>query len=164
MNVLVIGGGGREHALCWKLRQSPRVDRLFCAPGNAGIAHDAECLALDVADHAAVIGCCAANGIELVVIGPEGPLVDGLADSLRAAGVRAFGPSAAAAQLEGSKGFTKDLCAHAGIPTAAYRRFDDAAQARAHVAAHALPVVIKADGLAAGKGVVIAQSHAEAEA
>ena len=164
MNVLVIGGGGREHALCWKLRQSPRVERLFAAPGNAGIAREAECVVLDVADHAAVIGFCAANAIELVVIGPEGPLVDGLGDSLRAAGVRAFGPSAAAAQLEGSKGFTKDLCAKAGIPTAAYRRFDDAADARAYVAAHALPVVIKADGLAAGKGVVIAESHAEAAA
>ena len=164
MNVLVIGGGGREHALCWKLRQSPRVERLFAAPGNAGIAREAECVVLDVADHAAVIDFCAANAIELVVIGPEGPLVDGLGDSLRAAGVRAFGPSAAAAQLEGSKGFTKDLCAKAGIPTAAYRRFDDAADARTYVAAHALPVVIKADGLAAGKGVVIAESHAEAAA
>jgi phosphoribosylamine--glycine ligase len=164
MNILVIGGGGREHALCWKLRQSSRVDRLFAAPGNAGIAHEAECVALDVADHGAVIAFCQFHRVALVVIGPEGPLVDGLADSLRAAGIRAFGPSAAAAQLEGSKGFTKDLCAKAGIPTAAYARFTDAADAREYVAAHALPVVIKADGLAAGKGVVIAATAAEANA
>jgi phosphoribosylamine---glycine ligase len=162
MNILVIGGGGREHALCWKLRQSSRVDRLFAAPGNAGIAHEAECVALDVSDHGAVIAFCQYHRVALVVIGPEGPLVDGLADSLRTAGIRAFGPSAAAAQLEGSKGFTKDLCARAGIPTAAYRRFDDAADARDYVAQHDLPVVIKADGLAAGKGVVIAATAAEA--
>ena len=161
MNILVIGGGGREHALCWKLRQSPDAGRLFCAPGNAGIAAVADCLDLDLGADA-VIAFCQAEDIGMVVIGPEQPLVDGLADALRANGIRAFGPSARAARLEGSKGFTKDLCARAGIPTAAYARFDNADDARDHVALHALPVVIKADGLAAGKGVVIAATHAEA--
>ncbi len=164
MNILVIGGGGREHALCWKLRQSPRVADLFCAPGNPGTAREAECVALDVADHAAVLAFCAARRVDLVVIGPEVPLVAGLADDLRAGGVRAFGPGAAAAQLEGSKSFTKALCARAGIPTAAFARFDRADAARAHVDAQPLPVVIKADGLAAGKGVVIAETRAEAHA
>ena len=164
MNILVIGGGGREHALCWKLRQSQHCAALYCAPGNAGIAAVAECVAIDVADHAAVVAFAKAHAIGMVVIGPEAPLVDGLADALRASGIRAFGPSAAAAQLEASKGFTKDLSARAGIPTAAYRRFEATADARAHVAAHALPVVLKADGLAAGKGVVIAATHAEAAA
>lgn len=164
VNILVIGSGGREHALCWKLRQSPRCGRLFAAPGNPGMAREGECVALDPADHAAVLAFCAAQAIELVVIGPEQPLVDGLADALRAAGVRAFGPSAAAAQLEGSKGFTKALCAANGIPTAAFARFDSGEAARAYVAAQPLPVVIKADGLAAGKGVVIAATHAEAGA
>ena len=164
MNILVIGGGGREHALCWKLRQSPLTGAVYCAPGNAGIAAVATCIALDADDHAAVTAFVHAHAIELVVIGPEGPLVNGLADALRAGGIRAFGPSAAAAQLEGSKGFTKDLCARAGIPTAAYARFDTPAAARSHVAAHALPLVVKADGLAAGKGVVIAHTHAEATA
>ena len=161
-NVLVIGGGGREHALCWKLRQSPGVARLWCAPGNAGIAREAECIALDAGDHAAVVAFARENAVGLVVIGPEAPLVAGLGDALRAAGVRTFGPSAAAAQLEGSKGFTKDLCARAGIPTAAYRRFAEAGEAADYVAGHALPVVIKADGLAAGKGVVIAATREEA--
>ena len=156
MNVLLIGGGGREHALAWKLRQSPLLDRLYCAPGNAGIEAVADCVALDVADHAAVIGFCKENDIGLVVIGPEAPLVAGLADDLEAAGIKVFGPSRAAAQLEGSKGFTKDLCAEYGIPTAAYRRFDDASAAKAYVATQSLPIVVKADGLAAGKGVVIA--------
>ncbi len=162
MNLLVIGGGGREHALCWKLRQSPRVGRLYAAPGNPGIAAVAACVTLDAADHAAVLAFCANHEIGLVVVGPEQPLVDGLADALRGGGVRVFGPSAAAARLEGSKGFTKDLCARAGIPTAAFARFADADAARAYVAAHPLPVVIKADGLAAGKGVVIAHDHAGA--
>ncbi len=163
MNLLIIGGGGREHALCWKLRQSPKVDRLFCAPGNAGIATVAECVALDHG-HAAVVAFARANAIGLVVVGPEAPLVGGLVDALRAAGIRAFGPSAAAARLEGSKGFTKALCARANIPTAAFARFDSGDAARAYVAAHALPVVIKADGLAAGKGVVIATTAAESDA
>ena len=164
MNVLLIGGGGREHALAWKLKQSPLLDRLYCAPGNAGIAQVAECVALDAADHEAVIRFCKENKIGLVVIGPEAPLVAGLADDLEAAGLRVFGPSREAARLEGSKGFTKDLCAEFGIPTGAYRRFADAASARAYVAGESVPIVVKADGLAAGKGVVIAKTHAEAEA
>ena len=164
LDILVIGGGGREHALCWKLRQSPRCGRLYCAPGNPGIAREAECVTLDTADNAAVVAFARAQGIALVVIAPEVPLVAGLADALRTAGIRSFGPSAAAARLEGSKGFTKALCARANIPTAAFARFGSGAAARAYVAAHALPVVIKADGLAAGKGVVIAESRAEAEA
>jgi phosphoribosylamine---glycine ligase len=164
MNVLVIGGGGREHALCWKLAQSPRLGKLYCAPGNAGIAQVAECVAVNPSDHEGVIAFCRSHDIEFVVIGPEQPLVEGLADSLRDAGLKAFGPSAAAAQLEGSKGFTKDLCRAYGIPTAAYARFDNAAAARAHVATHPLPIVIKADGLAAGKGVVIAETLPQAEA
>jgi phosphoribosylamine--glycine ligase len=162
MNVLLIGGGGREHALAWKLRQSPLLGRLYCAPGNAGIEAVAECVALDVGDHGAVIGFCKEKDIGLVVIGPEAPLVEGLADDLEAAGVKVFGPSRSAAQLEGSKGFTKDLCAEYGIPTAAYRRFADAGAAKAYVATQRLPIVVKADGLAAGKGVVIAQTREEA--
>jgi len=164
MNVLLIGGGGREHALAWKLKQSPLLDTLYCAPGNAGIAEVAKCVALDAADHAAVIRFCKDKDIGLVVVGPEAPLVAGLADDLEADGITVFGPSKAAAQLEGSKGFTKDLCAEYGIPTAAYGRFSEAAPAKAHVESHALPVVIKADGLAAGKGVIIANSHFEAHA
>jgi phosphoribosylamine--glycine ligase len=162
MNLLLIGGGGREHALAWKLKQSPLLERLYCAPGNAGIAQIAECVTLEVADQAAVIDFCRQKYIGLVVIGPEAPLVAGLADALAAAGVKAFGPSRAAAELEGSKGFTKDLCAEYGIPTAAYRRFDDASAAKADVATQSLPIVVKADGLAAGKGVVIAQTRAAA--
>jgi phosphoribosylamine--glycine ligase len=163
VNVLLIGGGGREHALAWKLRQSPLIGRLYCAPGNAGIEAVAECVALDVADHAAIIRFCEDNAIGLVVIGPEAPLVAGLADDLEAAGIKVFGPSREAARLEGSKGFTKDLCAAHGIPTAGYRRFADAASAKAYVAKQKLPVVVKADGLAAGKGVVIAATREEAE-
>jgi phosphoribosylamine--glycine ligase len=163
VNVLLIGGGGREHALAWKLGQSPLIGRLYCAPGNAGIEAAAECVALDVADHDAVIRFCKKNAIGLVVIGPEAPLVAGLADDLKAAGIKVFGPSRAAARLEGSKGFTKDLCAAHGIPTAAYRRFADPASAKAYVAKQDLPVVVKADGLAAGKGVVIAVTREEAE-
>ena len=165
MNVLLIGSGGREHALAWALSASPRLDRLYCAPGNAGIASLAVCVALDIADHAAVVTFCRHNAIGLVVIGPEVPLVAGLADSLDAAGIKVFGPSRAAAQLEGSKGFTKDLCAEFGIPTAAYGRFGDAASAKAYLARQSkLPIVVKADGLAAGKGVIIAETRAEAEA
>ena len=164
MNILLIGSGGREHALAWKLAQSPNCDTLYAAPGNPGIAQHATCVALDVADHEAVIASCAERTIGLVVIGPEAPLVDGLADSLRAADVPVFGPNKAAAQLEGSKRFTKVLCDEAGIPTARYVQFDDRAAAMAGVAAFGLPVVIKADGLAAGKGVIIAQTQAEAVA
>jgi phosphoribosylamine--glycine ligase len=162
VNVLLIGGGGREHALAWKLKQSPLLEALFCAPGNAGIAEVAECVALDVADHDAVAQFCRDKDIGLVVVGPEAPLVAGLADDLETQGIAVFGPSKAAAQLEGSKGYTKDLCAEYGIPTAAYGRFREAPPAKSYVAAQPLPVVVKADGLAAGKGVVIANSHFEA--
>ena len=162
MNVLLIGGGGREHALAWKLAQSPLLDTLYCAPGNAGIAHCATLVSLDVDDHAAVAAFCKEKDIGLVVVGPEVPLVAGLADDLDAQGLKVFGPTKAAAALEGSKGFTKDLCAEFGIPTAAYGRFTDSASANAYVEANSLPSVIKADGLAAGKGVIIATSHFEA--
>jgi len=164
MNILLLGSGGREHALAWKMAASPLTDRLVCAPGNAGIAREAECVALDIADHAAVIGFCRANAIDFVVVGPEGPLCAGIVDDLEAAGIKAFGPSRAAAQLEGSKGFTKDLCRSNRIPTAAYERFRAAEPARAYVRARRTPIVIKADGLAAGKGVIVAQNLAEAEA
>ena len=164
MNILLLGGGGREHALAWKLAASPLTDRLVCAPGNAGIAREAECVALDLADHAAVIAYCRANAIDLVVVGPEGPLCAGIVDDLEAAGIKTFGPSRAAARLEGSKGFTKDLCRVNRIPTAAYERFRAAAPAKAHVRASGAPIVVKADGLAAGKGVIVAQDIAEAEA
>ena len=165
MNVLLIGSGGREDALAWKLSQSPRLDTLYATPGNAGICGRATCVALDVKDGAAVTAFCVERSIGLVVIGPEQPLVDGLADTLRAAGIRVFGPSAEAARLEGSKAFTKALCDAADIPTAAWRGFTDAAAAKAALAdTFSLPVVVKADGLAAGKGVVIAMTHAEAEA
>ncbi len=160
MKILVIGSGGREHALCWKLKQSPQCEALYCAPGNAGIAAVAACVA--VSGNAAIVAFAQEKQIGLVVIGPEVPLVEGLADALQAAGIPVFGPSAKAAQLEGSKGFTKDLCAKYHIPTAAYRRFTDGAEAQAYAATHPLPLVIKADGLAAGKGVVIAATQAEA--
>jgi phosphoribosylamine--glycine ligase len=163
MNILLIGSGGREHALAWKLAQSPLCDTLYSAPGNPGIADEAELVDLNPADHSAVTAFCAGHDIGLVVVGPEGPLVDGLADSLREAGVPVFGPSAAAAQLEGSKGFTKDLCMRANIPTAAYARHDDKAAALADLPGFGLPVVIKADGLAAGKGVIIAETADEAQ-
>ncbi|MFN3552494.1 MAG: phosphoribosylamine--glycine ligase [Novosphingobium meiothermophilum] len=164
MNILLLGSGGREHALSWKLAQSPRCTALWASPGNPGIAEHARLVALDLTDHAAVVSFCEAQHIGLVVVGPEAPLVDGLADSLRAAGFAVFGPSRAAAQLEGSKGFTKDLCARAGIPTAGYVRAKSLEEARAALADFGAPVVIKADGLAAGKGVVVAMTMAEAEA
>jgi phosphoribosylamine--glycine ligase len=164
MNILLIGSGGREHALAWKIAASPLVERLYCAPGNAGIAREAELVAVDPADHAAVIAFCRAHQVELVVVGPEAPMAAGIVDDLAAAGIKAFGASRAAAQLETSKGFTKDLCHKYGIPTAGYERFVTAASAKAHVRATGAPIVIKADGLAAGKGVVVAQTVAEAEA
>jgi phosphoribosylamine--glycine ligase len=164
MNILLLGSGGREHALAWKLAASPLTDRLYCAPGNAGIAREAECAALDIVDHRAVIAFCKEKGIDFVVVGPEGPLCAGIVDDLEAAGIKAFGPTKSAARLEGSKGFTKDLCRANNIPTAAYERFDAAAPARAHVRMQGAPIVIKADGLAAGKGVVVAATLAEAEA
>ncbi|MGE3066423.1 MAG: phosphoribosylamine--glycine ligase [Hyphomicrobiaceae bacterium] len=164
MNVLIIGSGGREHALAWAIAASPLLDRLTCAPGNAGIAQVAECVNLDSADPEAVIAFCRAHDIGFVVIGPEAPLVAGLGDALGTAGIKYFGPTKAAAQLEGSKGFTKDLCRAENIPTGAYGRFTDAASAKAYAARQPLPTVVKADGLAAGKGVVIAQTRAEADA
>jgi phosphoribosylamine---glycine ligase len=163
MNILLLGSGGREHALAWKLAASPLTDRLFCAPGNAGIAHEAECVALDIADHAAVIAFCRTNGIDFVVVGPEAPLCVGIVDDMEAAGIKAFGPSRAAARLEGSKGFTKDLCQANRIPTAAYARFRSANAAKTYSRSRGLPIVVKADGLAAGKGVVVAQDLAEAD-
>lgn len=162
MNVLLLGSGGREHALAWKLAASPMLTKLYAAPGNPGIAREAELVALDVADHAAVAAFCVEKNIGLVVVGPEAPLVAGLADDLRAAGIRVFGPSKAAAELEGSKGFTKDLCAKYDIPTAAYGRFDRLDAAKAYVEKTGAPIVIKADGLAAGKGVTVAMTMAEA--
>jgi phosphoribosylamine--glycine ligase len=163
MNILLIGSGGREHALAWKIAGSPLLTKLWCAPGNAGIANEAECVALDVADHAAVIAFCRANKVDLVVVGPETPLAAGIVDDLTNAGIKAFGPSRLAAQLEGSKGFTKDLCSEFDIPTGAYCRFDNAPEALAYVRDQGAPIVVKADGLAAGKGVVVAKTLAEAE-
>ena len=164
MNILLIGSGGREHALAWKLAQSPLCERLWATPGNPGIAQEATVVTLDVSDHGAVLKFCAGYAIDLVVVGPEAPLVDGLGDSLRAAGIAVFGPDKAAAQLEGSKGFTKDLCAAANIPTAGYQRHLNKAEALAGLASFTPPYVIKADGLAAGKGVIIAETRAEADA
>src|SRR3954468_8200857 len=164
MNVLLLGSGGREHALAWKLAQSERLGKLFAAPGNPGIADHAQIVAIDPADHRATVDFCLKNSIELIVIGPEAPLVDGLADNLRAMGVPVFGPNRIPAQLEGSKGFTKDLCARHDIPTARYARASDRLAAEAALADFGLPVVIKADGLAAGKGVIIAETAAEADA
>ncbi len=163
MNILLLGSGGREHALAWKMAASPLTDRLYCAPGNAGIARDAECVALDLADHAAVIAFCRTTGIDFVVVGPEAPLCAGIVDDLEAAGIKAFGPTKAAARLEGSKGFTKDLCRANGIPTAVYERFSAANPAKVYLRSRGAPIVVKADGLAAGKGVVVAQTVAEAE-
>ena len=160
----MLGSGGREHALAWKLAQSPSLTKLYAAPGNPGIAEEAELVSLDVTDHVAVVEFCKAQDIGLVVIGPEAPLVDGLADSLRWAGIAAFGPSQDAAQLEGSKGFTKDLCQRAGIPTGGYVRNRSLEEAREALTRFDPPYVLKADGLAAGKGVVIAETLTDAEA
>jgi phosphoribosylamine---glycine ligase len=162
MNILLIGSGGREHALAWKLAASPLLTTLYATPGNPGISQFADVVTLDVRNHDAVIAFCRSHNIELVVVGPEQPLVDGLADSLKAANIRCFGPSAKAAQLEGSKGFTKDFCTRHNIPTAAYGRFTDVEAAKTYVHKVGAPIVIKADGLAAGKGVVVAITLAEA--
>ncbi|MEZ5816463.1 MAG: phosphoribosylamine--glycine ligase [Hyphomicrobiaceae bacterium] len=164
MDVLLIGGGGREHALAWALSSSPRLSKLYCAPGNGGIAELAECVSLDVTRHGEVVTFCREKNIDFVVIGPEAPLVAGLADDLAAAGIKHFGPSRAAAQLEGSKGFTKDFCRAHAIPTAGYGRFSDRGEALAYLAGKPVPIVVKADGLAAGKGVVVATTPAEAAA
>jgi len=163
MNILLLGAGGREHALAWKMAASPLTDRLYCAPGNAGIAREAQIVALDPGDHAAVIDFCKQHAIDFVVVGPEAPLVAGVVDDLEAAGIKAFGPSKAAARLEGSKGFAKDLCQANAIPTAAYERFNVAAPAKDYVRKKGAPIVVKADGLAAGKGVVVAENVAQAE-
>lgn len=164
MNILLIGSGGREHALAWAISASTLCDRLFIAPGNPGTAQCGANVAIDIADHQAVVTFCKLQGIGLVVVGPEGPLVAGIADDLVAAGIKTFGPSKAAAQLEGSKAFTKELCAEFGIPTAGFGRFTSAAAAKSYVAKQGAPIVIKADGLAAGKGVVMAETNAEADA
>jgi phosphoribosylamine--glycine ligase len=163
MNILLLGSGGREHALAWKIAASPLVTKLWCAPGNAGIAREAECVALDVADHRAVIDFCRTNVVDLVVVGPETPLAAGIVDDLTSVGIRVFGPSKLAARLEGSKGFTKALCTEFGIPTGAYGRFTNAADALVYVRQQGAPIVVKADGLAAGKGVVVAMTLREAE-
>ena len=162
MIVLRIGSGGREHALAWALSASPVLSKLYAAPGNGGICEDAECVSINVGDHEAVVAFCRDKSVDLVVVGPEAPLVAGLADALAEAGITVFGPSAAAAQLEGSKGFTKALCREAGIPTAAFEHFTDRASALDYLEGRSLPIVIKADGLAAGKGVIIAQTMDEA--
>ena len=162
MKVLVVGGGGREHALCWSISASPLVTRLYCAPGNAGIAQDADCVPIADEDVEGLIAFATENNIEFVVVGPEAPLVAGLVDKLAAVGIKSFGPSAAAAMMEGSKGFMKDFCARHAIPTAAYGRFTEAAAAKAFIAEQGAPIVVKADGLAAGKGVIIAETVEQA--
>jgi phosphoribosylamine---glycine ligase len=162
MNILLLGSGGREHALAWKIAASPLVTKLWCAPGNAGIAREAECVDLDITDHAAVIAFCKANKVDFVVVGPDAPIAAGIVDDLNAAGFKAFGPTKAAGQLESSKTFTKALCRANHIPTAAYEHFADPDKAKAYIRAQGAPIVVKADGLAAGKGVVVAMTEAEA--
>ena len=162
MRILLLGSGGREHALAWKIAASPLVTKLWCAPGNAGIAREAECVALDIADHAAVIDFCTSNAVDFVVVGPDAPIAAGIVDDLAAAGFKAFGPTKAAGRLESSKNFAKALCRVNNIPTAAYEHFTDANQAKAYIRARGAPIVVKADGLAAGKGVVVAMTEGEA--
>jgi len=164
LNILILGGGGREHALAWAFAQNPRCDRLWCAPGNAGIAEEADCVALDILDGDKVLAFARENAIDFVMIGPEAPLVEGVADTLRAGGLLIFGPGRAAARLEASKAFTKEIAAACGAPTAASQTFTDPDAARASVAADGAPIVVKADGLAAGKGVTVAATEAEAQA
>ena len=162
MKILLLGSGGREHALAWKIAASPLVTKLWCAPGNAGIAREAECLALDITDHAAVIGFCKRSAVDFVVVGPDAPIAAGIVDDLAAAGFKAFGPTKAAGRLESSKKFTKALCRANHIPTAAYEHFTDAEAAKAYIRKQGAPIVVKADGLAAGKGVVVAMTEKEA--
>ncbi|MDR9426527.1 MAG: phosphoribosylamine--glycine ligase [Salibaculum sp.] len=162
MNILILGSGGREHSLAWAILQNPKCDRLIVAPGNAGIAQIAECPALDILDGEAVASFCADHAVDLVIIGPEAPLAAGIADRLRAAGLSVFGPSAEAARLETSKSFTKDICAACAAPTAGFAHFTEAEAARAHIRAQGAPIVVKADGLAAGKGVIVAMDEATA--
>ena len=162
MNILILGSGGREHALAWAVSQNPKCDRLIVAPGNAGIAQLAECAQIDILSGAAVVAFCEEHAIDFVIVGPEAPLAAGVADACRAAGILTFGPSAAAARLEASKGFTKEICDACGAPTAGYARFTEAEPAKAHVRAEGAPIVVKADGLAAGKGVIVAMTEDEA--
>ncbi|MEP6147734.1 MAG: phosphoribosylamine--glycine ligase, partial [Nisaea sp.] len=162
MKILVVGSGAREHALCWAISASPLCDHLYCAPGNAGIATVAECIAVKAEDVDGVVTFARENAIDFVVVGPEAPLVAGLVDKLDEAGIKAFGPNAAAAQLEGSKAFTKGICDRHNIPTAAYARFTDQEAAKDYVTKMGAPIVVKADGLAAGKGVTVAQTVKEA--
>jgi phosphoribosylamine--glycine ligase len=162
MKILLIGSGGREHALAWKIAASPLVTRLWCIPGNAGIAADAECVALDMSDHPAVIAFCKTNAVDFVVVGPDAAIAAGMVDDLNAAGFKAFGPTKAAGRLESSKNFTKALCRANDIPTAAYEHFTDAGAAKAYIRKQGAPIVVKADGLAAGKGVVVAMTEEEA--
>ena len=162
MNILILGSGGREHGLAWAVMQNPKCDRLIVAPGNAGIADIAECADLDIMDGAAVVGFAEENAIDFIIVGPEAPLAAGVADDLRNAGFSVFGPSGAAARLEASKAFTKEICDAAGAPTAAYARFTEAEPARNYIRAQGAPIVIKADGLAAGKGVIVAMTEDEA--
>ncbi|MFB2531345.1 phosphoribosylamine--glycine ligase [Paracoccus sp. p3-h83] len=162
MNILILGSGGREHALAWAVKQNPKCDRLIVAPGNAGIGQIAECAALDILSGSDVATFCEENAVDFVIVGPEAPLAAGVADRLRAAGIATFGPSAEAARLEASKAFTKDICDACGAPTAAWARFTAAEPARAYIREKGAPIVVKADGLAAGKGVIVAMSEAEA--
>ena len=162
MNILILGSGGREHALAWALKQNPKCDRLIVAPGNAGIAMLAECADIDILDGAVVVSFCEENAIDFVIVGPEAPLAAGVADAARAAGLLTFGPSAAAAKLEASKAFTKEICDACNAPTAAWARFTEAAPARDYIRKQGAPIVVKADGLAAGKGVIVAMTEAEA--
>lgn len=162
MNILILGSGGREHALAWAVKQNPKTDRLIVAPGNAGIAQLAETAAIDIVDGAAVVAFCEENAIDFVIVGPEAPLAAGVADTCRAAGILTFGPSAQAARLEASKSFTKEICDACAAPTAGYARFTEAAPARDYIRANGAPIVVKADGLAAGKGVIVAMTEDEA--
>jgi phosphoribosylamine--glycine ligase len=162
MNILILGSGGREHALAWAVKQNPKTDRLIVAPGNAGIAMLAECADIDILDGATVVSFCEENAIDFVIVGPEAPLAAGVADATRAAGLLTFGPSAAAAKLEASKAFTKEVCDACGAPTAAWARFSDPAPAKDYIRRMGAPIVVKADGLAAGKGVIVAMTETEA--
>src|SRR5208282_4699659 len=163
MRILVVGSGGREHALVWAIAASPIAEKIYCAPGNAGIAQHAECVPVAAEDLDGIVRCAAALRIDFAVVGPEAPLVAGLVDRLEAAGIKAFGPTRASSALEGSKGYMKDMCAKFGVPTAAYGRFDEAKTAKAFIRDRGAPIVVKADGLAAGKGVTVARSIEEAE-
>lgn len=162
MNILILGSGGREHSLAWAVMQNPKCDRLIVAPGNAGIAQIADCAALDIENGGAVVSFAEENAIDFVIVGPEAPLAAGVADRLREAGILVFGPSAEAARLEASKSFTKEICDAAGAPTAAYARFTEAEPAKAYIRRQGAPIVVKADGLAAGKGVIVAMDEATA--